>query len=162
MIRAAEQSDVPEIARLWNWMIRDTLATFTTVEKTLTEVADLIALRSGAFWVAERSGMVEGFATFGSFRPGPGYAHTVEHSVIVDPSGHGRGVGRHLMLQLENACKQASHRVMVAAISSANPQAIAFHSALGFETTARMPQVGFKNDQWLDLILMQKILSDAD
>ena len=143
-------------------MIRDTLATFTTTEKPVEDVANLIAQRRNAFFVAEQDGLVEGFATCGTFRPGPGYAHTVEHSVIVDPDAQGGGVGRGLMLQLEGACKKADCHVMVAAISSANPHAIAFHTALGFETTARMPQVGRKAGQWLDLILMQKILRRAD
>jgi L-amino acid N-acyltransferase len=50
---------------------------------------------------------------------------------------------------------------MVAAVSSANPGAVAFHERLGFGQVGRMPEVGFKNGQYLDLILLQKMLNTA-
>lgn len=141
-------------------MIRDTLATFTTVEKTPAEIADLITARAGAFWVAEHArGM--GFATYGPFRAGPGYAATVEHTVIVAPDAHGQGLGRTLMDVTERAAAKQGAHIMVAGISSANPQAVLFHTARGYTQTARMPEVGRKSGQWLDLILMQKTLTAA-
>ena len=82
MIRAATQEDAPAVCALWNEMIRDTLATFTTQEKTSDEIKSLIAARAGAFWVAE-SAQVDGFTTFGPFRAGPGYSATAEHTIIL-------------------------------------------------------------------------------
>lgn len=154
-VRAATPADAAAIAALWNAMIRDTLATFTTVEKSQTDLAALITEHPTAFWVVE-DGSVQGFATFGPFRPGPGYAATAEHTIVLGDSAQGRGQGRALMAQLENAARAQGIHVLVAAISSANPGAVTFHAALGFAETARMPEVGRKNGQWLDLILMQK------
>lgn len=159
MIRAAQSTDARAITDLWNWMISDTLATFTTVEKTPQQIAVLITEREGLFLVAETPAGFAGFATCGPFRSGPGYAATCEHTVIVSPAAHGAGVGRDLVVHLEDAAKANGIRVLVAAISSANPPAIAFHKALGYFETGRMPQVGRKAGQWLDLILMQKNLA---
>ncbi|HBS38565.1 MAG TPA: GNAT family N-acetyltransferase, partial [Rhodobacteraceae bacterium] len=35
---------------------------------------------------------------------------------------------------------------------------VQFHQKIGFQFVARLPEVGFKFDRWLDLILLQKIL----
>ncbi len=157
-IRPAQLGDAEAIAALWNAMIRDTLATFTTQEKTVTGTAALITERQGGFWVADLHGL-QGFVTYGPFRAGPGYAATVEHTIIVAAPTQGRGTGRMLMQQaIVGAVAQGRH-VMVAAISGANSGAASFHARMGFEQTGMMPQVGRKADRWLDLILMQKILS---
>lgn len=156
-LRAAREEDAAALASLWNGMITGSLATFTTAEKTQSDIVALIAGRRDAFWVAEGKG-VEGFVTFGPFRAGPGYAATVEHTIVLAPAARGRGLGRSLMHTAMSGAEALGHHIMVAGISSANPQAVAFHTALGFAQTGHMPQVGRKAGQWLDLILMQKTL----
>lgn len=157
-IRPAEQTDAKFIAALWNRMIRETDATFTTQEKDISDIAALIAERQDAFWVAHAQGF-QGFVTYGSFRSGPGYAATVEHTIILAQEAQGRGVGRMLMRRAIEGAQAQGHHVMIAAISGANPEAVTFHGKFGFEQTARMPQVGRKDGKWLDLILMQKFIS---
>ena len=158
MIRAAGPGDAEAIARLGNWMIRTTTWTFTTIEKTQADVAQMIATRPGAFWVAQEGADCAGFITFGTFRSGPGYAATVEHSILVSPEFQGRGLGRALMEAGFEAARAAGCHVMVGGISGSNPNGLSFHARMGFDEVGRMPQVGRKNGKWLDLVLMQKIL----
>ena len=160
MIRAARSTNATDIAKLWNWMIRDTLSTFTTEEKPVALIADLIEERPHHFLVSEAQGVFQGFATFGPFRTGPGYRATCEHSVLVDPACQGGGIGRALMEALMDAAKVQGYCIMVAAISSENRQAVEFHRKIGFEQVGYMRAVGWKADRWLDLILMQKNLAD--
>lgn len=159
ILRAAQVKDAAQVAALWNAMIRDTLATFTTDEKSVQDVGALIALRKGAFWVLETKTDVVAFATFGPFRSGPGYGATAEHTIILGQSAQGIGAGRRLLSHVMAAAHLDGIHVMVAGISSANPGAIAFHKKLGFAQTAYMPEVGRKDGQWLDLVLMQKTLT---
>ncbi|SDN46302.1 phosphinothricin acetyltransferase [Lutimaribacter pacificus] len=157
-IRPARATDAQAIAAIWNPMIRDTAITFTTAEKTEAGLQADIAARDGAFWVADEGGHVLGFATYAQFRGGPGYARTMEHTVILSPLAHGRGIGRALMTALCDHAKGQGVHSMWAGVSAENPAAVAFHARIGFAEVARLPEVGFKFGRWMDLILMQKIL----
>ncbi len=158
-VRQAQPADAAGIALITNAIIRDTLVTFTTDERNAESIADDIRARGAAFLVAEDQGRVIGFATYAPFRSGRGYAKCREHSIQLTDDARGRGVGRALMEQLQRVARSKGVHVLVAGISSVNPGAIAFHSALGFSEVGRMPEVGHKWGQYLDLVLMQKILS---
>lgn len=160
-VRPAVVADAGAIAEIWNAVIRDTLITFNPVEKTVDEVAALIAARSGpagGTFVAGEAGGVLGFATYAQFRSGAGYARTVEHTILLVPGAWGRGLGRALMAAVEaDAAAKGAHSI-IAGVSGANPAGRAFHAALGFREVAVLPEVGWKWDRWLDLHLMQKRL----
>lgn len=158
MIRPAAAHDATEISRLWNTMIRETLHTFTTVEKSADDVDEMIGSRGGAFFVAEADGRFAGFVTYGAFRSGPGYAHTAEHSIMVEETAKGTGVAAALLLAAEAAARRQGIRALVGGISGENPRAEAFHRKHGYTEVGRMPEVGCKHGRWLDLVLMQKIL----
>ncbi|MDU8926643.1 GNAT family N-acetyltransferase [Alisedimentitalea sp. MJ-SS2] len=159
MIRQAVSGDAAAIAAIWNPIIAETTATFTTEQKDEAVLAELIADRGEAFVVADEGGFVLGFATYGPFRGGPGYAATAEHSVMLAKEARGRGVGRALLSRLEVIAQKNGIHVMIAGISGENEGAIAFHHRMGFAETARMPEVGRKFGHWLDLVCMQKILN---
>ena len=158
IIRAASVADARAICAISNALIRDTLITFTTAPRAEGATQDAILDADGAFLVAEDQGAVVGFASFGPFRSGPGYACCKEHSIQLAEDARGRGTGTALMARLEGIARKRGVHVLVAGISSANPAGIAFHQKQGFVEVGRMPEVGRKWDQWLDLILMQKIL----
>ncbi|WP_299045558.1 GNAT family N-acetyltransferase [uncultured Tateyamaria sp.] len=153
MIRDADISDAGWIATLWNDVIAHTQITFTTVHKTPDDIRAMLAER--VVLVLPEQG---GFATYGPFRSGPGYAATIEHTILLSDRARGRGQGRALLSALQERAAADGHHVMVAAISGINEAAVAFHRAMGFAQVARMPQVGRKDGVWLDLILMQKQL----
>jgi L-amino acid N-acyltransferase len=145
--------DAGWIADLWNDIIARTNITFTTVPKTPDAVQEMIAIRP-VLVLSDATG----FATYGPFRAGPGYAATVEHTILLGQTSRGKGMGRHLLEALQDRALQDGVHVMVAGISGANPGAVEFHAKMGFEVVATMPQVGRKSGAWLDLILMQKVL----
>jgi len=137
-------------------MIRDTTATFTSVEKTDADLKTVLETHSNAFLVAELDGVCAGFVLWGAFRAGPGYAHTAEHTVITDKQR--RGTGRALLKSAMTHAKAQGIHVMVAGISGENTAALAFHSRLGFVRSGYLSQVGRKRGRWLDLVLMSRIL----
>ena len=154
-IRSATAADAPQIAAIWNDVIRNSTITFNPVEKSDAEVADLCASQA---LVWEEDGRVLGFTRFFQFRGGEGYRHTAEHTILLHKEGQGRGGGRALMAATCDAAKAAGYHSMFAGCSAENPGAVAFHAACGFRTVATLPEVGFKFGRWIDLVLMQKML----
>ena len=110
-IRPGTAADGAEIAALWNPLIRETAITFTTVEHSAASLAALIAARDAAgraFLVArDGAGGLAGFAGYGPFRAGPGYARTMEHSIILAPAARGQGLGRRLLTAVEDHARAA-------------------------------------------------------
>ena len=158
MIRPAIEADAPAIAAIWNESIRDSVITFTDVEKTAADLRQLMA-DGQVFLIAEHGGTVVGFATYGSFRKGSGYRHTAELSIYLMQHMQGQGVGKDLMDALQDRARRQDIHVLVAGVSAANRPAIDFHLAMGFSEVARMPEVGRKGGRWLDLVLLQKLLN---
>ena len=110
--------------------------------------------------VAEFGGEMIGSTAYGNFRGSgtwPGHRFAVEHTIHMDARHWGKGVGRTLLVTLMGRARANDVHVMVRAIDGANAESSAFHRLLGFEIVARMPEVGSKFDDWLDLVLMQRI-----
>ena len=160
-IRPARRADFAAILAIWNPVIRDTAVTFSSEEKTADGLAAMIADRRAAgreFLVAEADGQVAGFATYAQFRAGNGYAHAMEHTIILAPGAQGRGLGRALIAAVEDHARAGGAHTLFAGVSGENAAGIAFHDRVGFRTVARIPEAGRKFGRWLDLVLMMKFL----
>lgn len=157
-IRPATADDAAAICAVWNPLIADSATTFNTVLKTPDGIANDIAARGGAFFVACADKRVQGFATYFPFRAGPGYAYTKELSINLAPEARGQGAGRHLMTQLEAHARNNRVHSLWAGVSCENPAGIFFHERLGFVEIARLAEVGYKFGRWMDLCLLQKRL----
>ena len=157
IIRPASLTDASKIAEIWNEMITGTLYTFTTALKDTSSIAGLIA-QDQPFFVAEVAGDISGFSTYSQFRSGPGYANSMEHSIVVREGFVRQKIGAHLLDAAEKSALLKGHRCMIAGISSVNARARAFHHKQGYAYAGTLKEVGHKDGQWLDLILMQKML----
>lgn len=160
-IRDAAAGDTPRIVAYWNPQIRDTAITFSTVQKDPEGLAAEIAARQAdgkAFLVACDGDDILGHATYFQFRGGPGYARSMEHTVVLHPQAWGRGTGRRLMSAIEEHARSAGTHSMIAGVSSENPNGIAFHARIGYRHVATIPEVGYKFGRWMDLVVMQKLL----
>ena len=161
-IRPATHADIPALLAIWNPVIRDTAVTFNAIEKTTADLAQMIADKASAghaFLVAEADGAVLGFASYGQFRGGIGYAHTMEHTIILGSNARGRGLGRALMLAIEDHARAGGAHSIFAGVSAENPEGRAFHAAMGYVQRVTLPAVGYKFGRWMDLHLMQKFLT---
>ena len=166
VIRPAVEDDLPAITEIYNNLLETTTHEWTETLHTVEERREWLATQQAAgcpVLVATVDDAAVGWATYGDFRDAqrwPGYRFTVEHTIHVAESYWGRGVGRALIHALADHARLAGKRVVVAGIDGANTGSIRFHERLGFREVARMPGIGDKFGQRLDLVLMQHDLTE--
>ena len=108
--------------------------------------------------VAEINGKTIGFGMYSEFRFREAYKFTVEHSVYVNESFQGKGIGKLLLQELIAIAQKQKIHTMIAVIDSENQNSVHFHEKFGFETVGIVKESGFKFNRWLDSVFMQLIL----
>ena len=108
--------------------------------------------------VAELDGQVVGFGMYSEFRFREAYKFTVEHSVYVTESFHGKGIGKLLLQELISLARKQKLHTMIAVIDSENQGSVEFHEKFSFKTVGIIKESGYKFDRWLHSVFMQLIL----
>jgi phosphinothricin acetyltransferase len=108
--------------------------------------------------VAEIDGAVAGFGSLSPYRDRPAYSTSVEDSVYVRTSNRDAGVGRLLLADLVDRAQQHGFHAVMARIVGGHEASIALHEAVGFEHVGVEREVGRKFRQWLDVVVMQRLL----
>lgn len=157
MICAPRAFDIPEILGIWNPIIRDTALTFTDIEKAHEDIARLLADRPRGFLVAEEAGRLFGFATFGVFRAGPGYARTFGHTILLASEMRGRGIGR-ASLFARNRGKARGRTPDDRGDFGREPTRHRLPRGARLRQGGRISEAGRKFGRWLDPVLMAKAL----
>jgi L-amino acid N-acyltransferase YncA len=161
-VRAATAGDIPAITRIYGHAVKHGTASFELEPPDEAEMAHRMqTLLDGGYpyFVAETDGALVGYAYAGPYRPRPAYRFSVEDSIYIDPSAQRRGIGRVLLEHLIAECERRGFRQMVAVIGdSAQTASIKLHRALGFRLVGTVENVGYKFDQWLDSVNMQRPL----
>lgn len=163
-IRDAHGQDAGAIADLQNALLYEQAVEWSDTPHTPENRLDWLALQAARGFpvlVAELSGVVVAWASYGDFRDSsrwPGYRFTVEHTLHVHRELWGQGIGRLLLESLVERAREVGMHVMVGAIDADNPGSLAFHRRTGFTEVGRMPEVGFKLGRWRTLVLVQRLL----
>jgi L-amino acid N-acyltransferase len=108
--------------------------------------------------VVDDANVLLGFGSFGPFRAWPAYKYTVEHSLYVERSHRGQGIGQLLLAELVAAATRRDYHTLIGGIDADNAASIALHQRLGFEQCAHIREAGFKFNRWLDLRFYQRVL----
>jgi phosphinothricin acetyltransferase len=93
------------------------------------------------------------------YRTRPAYATTVEDSVYVRADCRGRGVGKVLLTDLVDLAQAHGFHAVMARIADHQDASMALHRACGFELVGVEREIGRKFGRWLDVVVMQRLLS---
>lgn len=108
--------------------------------------------------VAERAGVVLGFAALGAFKTGPGWHVSAEISLYVRADARGGGIGAALCRAVCARGREIGLATILTAIDNANAGSIKLHARCGFERIGEIKRAGMKSGALRDLTLMQILL----
>jgi L-amino acid N-acyltransferase YncA len=165
-IRPAALTDNAAITRIYADAVRNGTATFEIDAPDESEMArrqKILFDGSYPYLVATTADTVVGYAYAGPYRARPAYNWSVEDSIYVAPEMHRKGIGGLLLTRLIGESAARGFRQMIAVIGdSAQVGSIAVHAKAGFSHIGTLRSVGFKHNQWLDTVLMQRALGSGD
>jgi L-amino acid N-acyltransferase YncA len=174
IIRPSTDADLPAITAIYGHHVLTGTGTFEVEPPSLDDMRGRRAdvLSKNLPWLvavektAEGEKVVEnvvGFAYCNWFKPRPAYRFSAEDSIYLSPEAAGKGVGRTLLAELMAQAQRAGVRKLIAVIGdSANAGSIAVHKAAGFQSVGVLKSCGWKFDKWLDVVMMDKALGEAD
>jgi L-amino acid N-acyltransferase len=160
-LRLATLDDAEAIRQIYNHEVTTSTATFDLVPRSLEAQRAYLAARSGAHAVvvAVEDRTVCGFGSLSPWRDRPAYATSVEDSVYVRRDRQGRGVGRSLLTELLTTATRHGFHAVMARIVGGHDGSIALHRSCGFEVVGTEREIGRKFGRWLDVVLMERLLT---
>lgn len=154
--------DITAIAGIYAHHVLHGRASFETEAPPVGEMRrrlDGLADKSFPVLAAEWDGAIAGYAYASPYHTRFAYRFTVEDSIYVDHRMPRRGIGRALLAALLKRLREQKFRNVMAVIGdSSNAASIELHRALGFHHIGTAQGIGFKFDEYLDVVYMQLAL----
>ncbi len=162
-IRLATDADVAAITRIYNEGIVDRVATLETEERTEEERRVWLTNRDARYpvFVAEREGIVAGWAALNVFNQRAAYRFVVEFSVYVGREARGAGIGQALLTRLIAEAKALGYHKIVLAAFPFNEAGMRLYERVGFRKVGIYREQGVLDGRWVDTIVMELLL-DSD
>ncbi len=162
-VRPATLDDAETVRSIYNYEVQNTTATFDLVPRSLEDQQQWLTARSGAFSAlvaVDDDETVLGFASLSPYKDRAGYRTSVEDSVYVSRSAHGRGIGRLLLTNMLQVAESHGFHAVLARIEASGTASRGLHAACGFDLVGIEREVGRKFGRWRDVALMQCLLHE--
>ena len=166
IIRSSQDQDLAAITAIYAHHVLHGTGTFEvdppSPEDMRTRRADVLS-KGLPYLVAADGEQVLGFAYCNWFKPRPAYRFSAEDSIYISPEAQGKGLGRALLAELSAQAEKAGVRKLIAVIGdSANTGSIGLHLSVGFSHVGTIKSCGWKFNQWLDVVMMEKTIGLGD
>jgi len=149
--------------QIYNFYIENSHANFEEKKITYSKFLDTykkIYSRNLPYLVALYNKKVVGFAYLNIFREKSGYKFAFENTIYIHNNYQKKGIGTQLLSKLIfESKKNINIKKIVAFIGGLDSKgSIKIHLNNGFKKMGLLKKIGFKNEKWIDLIIMQKDL----
>lgn len=159
-IRPVNSEDAEAICAIYNHYVRNTTISFEEEDVASSEMSRrIVDVTETLPWVViENEGVVDGYAYATKWRARSAYRFSVEISVYLSSDAIGKGYGVSLYSNLMEQLATLGVHAVIAGIALPNEKSIKLHEKMGLKKVAHFEQVGFKNQQWVDVGYWQKML----
>ena len=154
LIRPVANNDAARLAEIYSHYIRHSVVTFEEAAIDGSEMLNRLHehRQTDLPWlVAEREGVVVGYAMASPWKGRCAYRYTVEVTVYVDIDHPRSGIGSALYADLFEQLREAQFHSVIAGIALPNDASVALHERFGLHKVAHFAEVGHKFDQWVDV-----------
>ena len=158
--RQAEPGDAGTIARIYNEGIEDRVATFDTELRTADDILGWLE-EDYPLVVAEADGEVRAWAVVHPYSARAVYSGVGDYSVYVSRESRGRGLGRVTLAALVQECEARGYWKLLSRIFPRNEASLALARSLGFREVGVYRRHGKLDGQWLDCVIVERLLGEA-
>ncbi|MDD7281566.1 GNAT family N-acetyltransferase [Floccifex sp.] len=169
MIRLAKLTDAAQLNKIYQYYIENTSITFEYDVISDEEFQNRMKkiMEKYPYLVYEQDGIVLGYAYANSFKNRKAYDWSVETTIYLDVNAKGKGIGRQLYEALEYCLKKQNILNMNACISYTEHEnehldntSMYFHEKMGFQLVGTFHKCGYKFNEWVDMIWMEKFIGE--
>lgn len=159
-IAEAQAAHFQTIADIYNEFI---LLGTSTMDESL-KTADTIAGWVQKFhdrerlFVLQKNDNVIGWGIIKRYSDREGYRFACETAIYISSAQLGKGYGTMMKKHIISVCKKLDYKHLVAKIFASNKASIGYNLNLGYSIVGTQKQIGFKNGQWQDIVIMQYII----
>lgn len=155
-----EEKDLSLIKDIYNYYIANSTATFHTGSVGEDDLKDILPIGDSRFrsFVIYFKNEVAGYCYLGRYKPRAAYDRTAEITIYLKPEFFGKGIGKEVMLQMEQKALEVGIVVLMGIITAENESSVKLFERLGYEKCGHFKQVGEKFGRILDVVAYQKLL----
>ncbi|MEM1124589.1 MAG: N-acetyltransferase family protein [Bacteroidota bacterium] len=156
-VQKAVASDYAAVAQIYNEYIKGGGTTMDEVLKTANDIAHWVEKFNDRerLFVLKKVDQVIGWGIIKKYSDRSGYRTTCETAVYLTVAEKGKGYGTFLKKYLMQVCQKLGYRHLVAKILGGNEASIIYNQKLGYTIVGTQQQVGFRDGQWYDVVIMQ-------
>ena len=160
LIRTANAENFGRIASIYNESITNGQITMDEELKHEGHITAWVAGFSDREHLYEvlRNEEVIGWGLIKRYSDREGYRFACETSVYLTESETGKGYGKQVKEVLIEECRTFQYRHLVAKIMAHNEKSIAYNARLGYTTVGVQKDIGFRDGEWQDVVIMQYII----
>jgi phosphinothricin acetyltransferase len=160
MLRQANIKDSDRIAEIYNQHTikgtssMDSIKSIDDIKAWLSNYTD----REGIF-VYEESNQIKGWGVIKKYSDRYGYRFAAETSIYIDEVFLRQGIGIKINDFLIERAIQLNYKHLTAKIFANNIASISFFKKHGYSIVGKQHKIGYVNNHWVDMVIMEKLLS---